>query len=250
MLATGLAFALLSDVAATAPASWALKRIDLADCNDAAHSALSVFLHSVHDPDSDIVAGVVERSTSPSYFLHLHSQQITKQLRKCSFTDTTYLNTDFCMEIYPRLRSISHDVVAKADKSKNSSKTTRCHARPELDFGSSIKEQTNESRRPQSGSAPYVSGWIRSKSVLLVRQCGCLSTAVILSWAWMQQILSKGKGETPDTSDMAHALGCLVWQHVSWDVLALFRLDRLLDIVLSLDALFAPGLSHCQRELR
>ena len=116
MLATGLAFALLSDVAATAPASWALKRIDLADCNDAAHSALSVFLHSVHDPDSDIVAGVVERSTSPSYFLHLHSQQITKQLRKCSFTDTTYLNTDFCMEIYPRLRSISHDVVAKADK--------------------------------------------------------------------------------------------------------------------------------------
>lgn len=89
-----------------------------------------------------------------------------------------------------------------------------------------------------------------SKSVLLVRQCGCLSTAVILYWAWIQQILSKGKGETPDTSDMAHALGCLVWQHVSWDVLALFRLDRLLDIVLSLDALFAPGLSHCQRELR
>lgn len=152
--------------------------------------------------------GQLRLPTSCTY----HSQQITKQLRKCSFTDTTYLNTDFCMEIYPRLRSISHDVVAKADKSKNSSKTTRCHARPELDFGSSIKEQTNKSRRPQSGSAPYVSGWIRSKSVLLVRQCGCLSTAVILSWAWMQQILSKGKGETPDTSDMAHALGCLVWQ--------------------------------------
>ena len=63
-------------------------------------------------------------------------------------------------------------------------------------------------------------------------------------------ILSKGKGETPDTSDMAHSLGCLVWQYVSWDVLALFRLDSLLNIVLSLDALFAPGLSHCQRELR
>ena len=94
--------------------------------------------------------GQLRLPTSCTY----HSQQITKQLRKCSFTDTTYLNTDFCMEIYPRLRSISHDVVAKADKSKNSSKTTRCHARPELDFGSSIKEQTNKSRRPQSGSAP------------------------------------------------------------------------------------------------
>ena len=44
--------------------SWhcALSRLNVDDCKDAAHAALSVFLHSVQDPDADIVARIVERS--------------------------------------------------------------------------------------------------------------------------------------------------------------------------------------------
>ncbi len=46
--------------------SWlcALSRLSVHDCKDAAHAALSVFLHSVEHPDADVVARIVERSRS------------------------------------------------------------------------------------------------------------------------------------------------------------------------------------------
>ena len=77
----GLGYALLSDVVAEATSeagsgcagsgahqvdpvgAWhcALSSLNVDDCKDAAHAALSVFLHSVLDPDTDVVARIVER---------------------------------------------------------------------------------------------------------------------------------------------------------------------------------------------
>ena len=61
----GLAYALLADVAADAPVQWGLSKASNTEVEyhlrDAAHAALSVFLHSVELPDEDVVAGIVER---------------------------------------------------------------------------------------------------------------------------------------------------------------------------------------------
>jgi hypothetical protein len=35
--------------------------LNVDECKDAAHAALSVFVHSVEDPDADVVARIVER---------------------------------------------------------------------------------------------------------------------------------------------------------------------------------------------
>lgn len=63
--AAGLAYAQVAEEARRAtsalPAS-PLQGLRHEGCSDAAHAALSVYVHSVDDPETDIVAGVVQRS--------------------------------------------------------------------------------------------------------------------------------------------------------------------------------------------
>jgi hypothetical protein len=59
---SGLAYALLAEEARQAQPSSALHKLRGEECADAAHASLSVYLTSVEDGDTDIVADIVQRS--------------------------------------------------------------------------------------------------------------------------------------------------------------------------------------------
>ena len=61
----GLAYALLAEEARHARPGSALGGLSAQVCTDAAHASLSVYLHSVENPDADVVADIVERFGAP-----------------------------------------------------------------------------------------------------------------------------------------------------------------------------------------
>jgi hypothetical protein len=82
-MAAGLAYAQVAEEArraASVLAASPLQGLRHEDCSDAAHAALSVYVHSVDDPETDVVAGVVQRSCAMSEVARAHGAP----LRLCS----------------------------------------------------------------------------------------------------------------------------------------------------------------------